>query len=119
MHISKLRYDFYKSLLADLGSDAARNVKIGCSPDLSHAECFYIERWSDVFGCKIPYYFTLPEIQRIEGDFSRLYGRTPWGPWCYISMYRCEIFEVKILRDTEHIERIAYLKEYIRDFKTE
>ena len=115
----RMNKEVLKSFLKDLGSSAARNIKIGCCPELSHAECFYIERWCESFGCNVSYYFTLPEISRIEGDFACLVGRTPWGPWCYISMYSCKIFEVKVIRDTSEHERINYLNEYIRNFEVE
>ena len=106
-----------KSYVQGLGRDALRRVRVGRHPKLSSAECFYINHYSSRFRCKIPFYFTLHQLNLIEGDFADLIGRTPWGPWCLISVYRFGITNVKILTDPLEDKRVIGVIDYIKDYE--
>ena len=102
--------------LGYVSPDAAKMVHVGTHENLSSAESFYINRYTPDFK-KIPFYFCMPELNRVEGDYAQIYARSPWGPWCLLTLNRFSIMGVKVIEDPSEDERIRYIKEFIENFE--
>ena len=102
--------------LVYISPDAAKMVHVGTHENLSSAEYFYINRYTPDFK-KIPFYFCMPELNRVEGDYAQIYARSPWGPWCLLTLNRFSIIGVKVIDDPSENERIRYIKEFIENFE--
>ena len=114
--------EFLLSYLASIGKDAVNRIRIERHEALTSAECFRIDYYSPTHNCKVPFYFAKPEIDRLEGDFSRIIGRTPWGGWALCSLYKCTLITTKPISETRGLtrseidHRLLYLKEYIKNY---
>ena len=106
-----------KKYVSDFGPQAERSIRVGTHRNLDPAECFIIFSWSDHFCCRIPYYFCLLELHRIEGEYSQIYGRTPWGPWCLVTLKNFHVVKTHHVEDPENNERIQFLLQYFNDFE--
>ena len=115
--LADLNKDILLKYLRSISKDAAAYIRIGCHKDLSRAECFYLYFYIDALKSKVPFYFSMSEINRIEGDFAEIIGRTPWGPWCLCRLYRCSIYQTKILNEDSYKTRLNNLLDYIKDFE--
>ena len=106
-----------RGYISTFGEDALHKIHIGRHKGLTLGECFYFNFYSESARCKVQFYFALPELQYVEGDFATVYARTPWGPWCRLSLYKFTVFEIKPIEDPDSYERIRYLKEYLANFE--
>lgn len=58
---------------------------------------------------KHPYGFHVTDLQyaKLNGGEGRIYGRTPWGPFCELQVYDYKIIASNIIRDQKKLEEIA------------
>lgn len=111
---SKLALQNYLELISP---EAAKKVRVAQHEKLSSAECFLMFYWNAQLGFRVPFYVSMPEINRIEGEFARIYGRTPWGPWTLLTIHNFTIIKTLVVLDARDDERIKYLEDYINDFE--
>lgn len=57
-------------------------------------------------GSNIPFHITPYALTQIEGGEGDIYGRTPWGPWCRLHVYRYFVVSYRIVDDINELEAI-------------
>ena len=111
------RYESLRKNISDFGIEAVKRVRVATHVNLEPAECYVIYNWDDRFCCRVPFHFSLPEMLRIEGEYSQIYGRTPWGRWSVVTLKNFRIIKIRVVEDPESNERIQYLLQYFNDFE--
>lgn len=60
---------------------------------------------------RVPYHVTWREIDKLGSNYGAgiVYGRTPWGPWCELKIFRysvvrCIVLEGRELRSVKQIK---------------
>ena len=66
------------------------------------SEPFYLN-WSEfsLQKYKYPIYLTYGQLTKLLGGSRAVYGRTQWGPWTRVNVFKYEVTSVCILNGTE------------------
>ena len=54
----------------------------------------------------IPFHITEVDYAKLIDGEGRCYGRTPYGPWCLLKIFRYEVIAYRAIRDPKVIEEI-------------
>ena len=53
-----------------------------------------------------PFHITEVDYAQLIDGNGKCYGRTPWGPWCRLKIFRYEVVGIRIVRSPEELKRI-------------
>ena len=57
-------------------------------------------------GELIPFHITKVEYAKLNNGCGRCYGRTPWGPFCWLKVYDYRVMSYHIERDPDVLKKI-------------
>ena len=73
---------------------------------LGELESVVVYYYHDFSKMAVPFHITKTEYAKLNGGSGRCYGRTPWGPFCWLKIYEYRVVSFYIERDPNKLKEI-------------